>query len=157
MALLGANLGKNMTRVLSLKITLCLGANNQIVDRIRNPLGGCFDERPAQIWKLLRHALIDQVVERTHRRQLETRKYILAKLIVIGEISRAGVNANGQVEPLGLFVDGIKRAVGKQTLALEAAHENTAGAVGFAEIDFFDGAVRGSKRRDHYPAQPAFA
>jgi len=41
-ALLRANLGKRVPRVLALKLAFGLRPDNQIVDRIGNPLGSCF-------------------------------------------------------------------------------------------------------------------
>ena len=95
MALLGSHLRKHMAGVFALKVVLSFCPNHQIIDGIGDPLGSRFDKRPAQVWKFLRHTLIDQVIECAHRRKLEARKYILAKLIVVAEISRAGMNANG--------------------------------------------------------------
>ena len=131
------------------------GADEEIVHRVRHPLGGGLHEAPAKVRELVRDAFVDEVVERAHGRELEPREHVLGEQVVVTQVAAAGVDADGHVEIAGLPIDGEERVVREQPLPFEAVHEDPAGAVVLAEADLLDGPVRGPRRRQHHPPDTA--
>src|SRR3972149_636065 len=69
----------------------------------------------------------------------------------------AHMHANGQVQAADLFVKRIEIRIGDQPVSLDAAHENAAGALLLAKLEFLQRRAHVEQRQDAYPAQPPLA
>src|SRR5580765_2585222 len=113
-----------MASMVALKGAFGIGSDEEIVDGVGQPLRRGLDEAPAQLGKLGRYTLINQIIKCADGREFKARKNILTILIIIAEITRAGVNADRQVQPLRLFVQRKQRGFGQQATFLLASHED---------------------------------
>ena len=80
-----------MAGVVALKGAFGTGSDHEIIDGVGQPLRRGLDEGPPQLGKLCRYALIDQIIKCADGREFKARKHILTVLMVVSEITRAGM------------------------------------------------------------------
>jgi hypothetical protein len=108
----------------------------EIVQNIGHPLRVDLDEAPADLRELFRQLFFDQRMTRADDGQLELGKTrVVGEEVVMEETAVGRMDADRQVEIARHLPERIKIRRAERAFALQAAHEDAAGAVGLGPLE----------------------
>ena len=126
----------------------------QEVDEVRDPRRIRLDEPPPQVGEALRDLAAGQVVERHDRQQPHVREHETEAAVEELRQHRragAGVDADGQVQSLGLLVDREEVRLRQRAVLLDALEEHPTRPILLAEVHLLDTLVEVAQRRNNDP------
>src|SRR5215510_1910226 len=145
-------------RVLRQFLSLGRPAALQIFYYVRYPLGGRLGPVEPELAEKLWHFAHDHRVKCADDGNTKlpeaTSAVVLRHQVDDLRVAVADVYSHRQVEPAYLLVEGIKIGIGDQPAPFDAAHENTAGSMLLAKLEFLQRRAHIQQGQDTNPSEP---